>query len=122
MRRTTLIFLLLAVAAGLALFAVKYQVQDLEQEFAQLNRSITADRQAIRVLEAEWSHLNDLPRLRALAGRYLGMGPIQPEQFADVSELPVPSSQPQGIGEMAFMNALTPPPATLADRKEADAP
>lgn len=121
MRRTTLAFLLLAVAAGLALFAVKYKVQNLEQEFADLNRSIAADRQAIPVLEAEWSHLNDLPRLRALAKRYLGMGPIQPEQFAHVADLPAPPSQPQGIGDMAFMNGLTPPPPTLADRKEADA-
>lgn len=119
MRQTTFLFILLAAVLSLALFTIKYQVQDLEQEFAELNRSITTDRQSIHVLEAEWSHLNDLPRLRGLADRYLDLEPVQPEQFAALADLPLPSAQPDGIGEVAFTETR-PRPTTipLADRKE----
>jgi hypothetical protein len=71
------------------------------------------------VLDAEWSHLNDLPRLRALASRYLNLEPVQPEQFATLADLPLPSVQPEGIGEVAFAEPRTHPATTpLADRKD----
>jgi cell division protein FtsL len=76
MRHTTLLFLLLAGALSVVLFSVKYQVQDLEQEMVDLNKSIIDERQSIHVLQAEWSHLNDPQRLRVLATRYLGMKPV----------------------------------------------
>lgn len=76
MRHTTLLFLLLAGALSVVLFSVKYQVQDMEQELVDLNRSIIHERQSIHVLQAEWSHLNDPKRLAALAARHLGMKPV----------------------------------------------
>ncbi len=81
MRHTTLLFLLLAGALSMALFSVKYQVQDLEQEMVGLNKSIINERQSIHVLQAEWSDLNDPERLRILAGRYLGMKPVDPARM-----------------------------------------
>ncbi len=88
MRHPALLALLLAGALSLALFSVKYQVQDLEKEFAGLNRSIVADQRAIHVLKAEWSHLNDPVRLRDLSARYLGLGPVEPEQLGRLDDLP----------------------------------
>ena len=91
MRRTTVLFVFLAAALSLALFSLKYQVQDLEDEFAGLNRSILAERRAMHVLEAEWSYLNDPVRLGALAARHLGLRPVESEQlgtFATLSVLP----------------------------------
>lgn len=79
--KTTLLFLLLAGAISVALFSVKYQVQDLEQELVGLNRSIIEERKSIRVLKAEWSHLNNPERLDRLARRYLGMGQVRPAQM-----------------------------------------
>ncbi len=89
MRHTTALALLLAGILSLALFSVKYQVQDLEQELDALNRSIAADRQAIHVLNAEWSHLNNPDRLRVLSDRYLGLTPIEPEQLGAIDLLPM---------------------------------
>ena len=63
MRTSTLSILLLAVAIGVGLFMVKYRVQDLEDQLVTLNREIARDRQAIQVLRAEWSHLNEPSRL-----------------------------------------------------------
>ncbi len=88
MRRAAFVSLLLAGVISLALFALKYQVQDLEDELVKLNRSIFADQEAIHVLKAEWSHLNDPRRLRSLARRHLGMKPITPNQLATIADLP----------------------------------
>ena len=81
MRQTTVLFVLLAGALSLALFSVKYQVQDLEGELVDLNRSIKVEQQAVRVLKAEWSHLNNPERLRGLAERHLGLDQVRPEQM-----------------------------------------
>lgn len=77
----TVFILALAGAASVGLFSVKYRVQDLEGEFDRLTRSVTAERQAIHVLEAEWSHFNEPGRLRRLAERYLGLAPLATGQI-----------------------------------------
>jgi cell division protein FtsL len=87
MRQTTMLFVLLAGALSLALFSVKYQVQDLEGELANLNRSIKAEQQAIRVLKAEWSHLNNPERLRGLAERHLGLDQVRPDQMQTLQNI-----------------------------------
>ena len=89
MWRTTVLFVFLAAALSLALFSLKYQVQDLEDEFVGLNRSILAERRATRVLEAEWSYLNNPVRLGALAARHLGLRPVESEQMGTLGTLSV---------------------------------
>lgn len=86
-RPTMVVIILLAASLTLTLFMVKYQVQDLEEELAGLNRSITEDRQAIHVLKAEWSHLNEPKRLKILAERYLGLMAIESKQVGTAKEL-----------------------------------
>jgi hypothetical protein len=87
-RHSTLLFMLLAGALSLALFVLKYQVQDLEDELMHLNRTIVSDTQAIHVLKAEWSHLNDPARLRALTERHLNLSPVRPVQLGSIEDLP----------------------------------
>ncbi len=88
-RLTTFIILVVALGTSLALFMLKYEVQDLEDELAQLNRSVVAHEEAIRVLDAEWSHLNNPARLRTLARRHLGLKPVHGWQLRRVSEVPL---------------------------------
>lgn len=94
-RHSTLVFLLMAGAVALALFSVKYRVQDLEKELTQLNRATIEDREAVHVLKAEWSHLNNSTRLRVLAGRHLGMKPLNPEQMGTFDDLPHRTPRPK---------------------------
>ena len=96
MHPATFVSLLLAGVLSLALFALKYQVQDLEDELVKLNRSIFADEEAIHVLKAEWSHLNNPRRLRSLARRHLGMKPVTPNQLATIADLPPRPSDTEG--------------------------
>ncbi|MGB0681678.1 MAG: cell division protein FtsL [Magnetovibrionaceae bacterium] len=93
MKRTTFIAGLLAVGLGCSLFLVKYEVRALEQELDQLNRQLSADRQAIHVLRAEWTHLNDPERLKDLARRYLDLVPVDPSRVITFERLdPAPDS------------------------------
>lgn len=82
-RHTTLLFILLAGALSLVVFAVKYQVQDLEHELRTLNRDIKANERSIHVLNAEWSHMNSPAQLRSLAERHLNMQPVKAGQLTE---------------------------------------
>lgn len=102
-RRSTLLTTILAASTGLALFVVKYQVQDLEDTLTQINREIASNRQAVHVLKAEWSHLNEPSRLRFLATRHLDLGPLENVQFTTpddlVEQLPVRVKENQDDSE-----------------------
>ncbi len=105
LRHTTALFLLLAIGVALVLFSVKYQVQDLEEELTTLDAAIHRDREAIHVLEAEWSHLNDPERLHALAETHLGLEPLHPGQVGTFDGLPArpslldPAAAPREDGQ-----------------------
>lgn len=95
MRGTTLLWGALAIACGIALFLVKYEVQNLEDELRQVQREVRADRETIHILEAEWTYLNDPERLARLAERVLGLQPVTPEQVVTVAALPERPEPPE---------------------------
>ena len=109
MRQTTLLSLFLAGAFSLALFSLKYKVQDLDNSLKQLNQSIVAERRALHVLKAEWSLLNDPARLRPLAEQHLGLGPVSPAQVGTFASLQAPAvvgSSADGAGETLRLSSL----------------
>ena len=87
MRQTTILTLLLAAIMSVSLFFLKYEVADLEQNLGVLNKAIIADQEAIHVLNAEWSHLKDIARIKDLAMRYLKMTPTEPNKLKSVNDL-----------------------------------
>ena len=84
MRQTTLITFLSVCVMMVALFYLEHEVTTLEEELESLNKTIVSDQEAIHVLRAEWSHLNDTDRLRELAGKYLALEPVRPAQIIAV--------------------------------------
>jgi cell division protein FtsL len=88
MRQTTVIALFIAALMGVALYYLKYRVTELESELTRLNQNIVDDQQAVHVLRAEWSYLNETSRLRTIAEQHLGMVPVTPDQFITPEELP----------------------------------
>ena len=92
-RYASMLFIVLAGALSLVVFAVKYQVQDLDQELEALNQDIKANVRAIHVLNAEWSHMNNPARLRNLAERHLNMKPVHADQLKSspvfIEQIPV---------------------------------
>ena len=87
--RGTLLWLALAVVAGVALFQVSYRVQSLEEELTQVNREILRERETIHVLRAEWSYLNEPGRLAELTRRHLALAPLSASQMLRVEDLPL---------------------------------
>ncbi|MGB0571809.1 MAG: cell division protein FtsL [Alphaproteobacteria bacterium] len=88
-RPTSFILMVLAAAAGGALFQVAFEVSELDDELAQLNRDIRNDRDAIHVLRAEWSFLNQPERLEELTRRHLDLLPVTGGQIAGTGAVPV---------------------------------
>ena len=99
-RLTTLIWLALASLAGIGLFQVKYRVQSLEQDLGQINRQILHDQEAIHVLGAEWSLLNEPARIADMSRRHLELTPFTAAQLAHFADLP---------------DRIAPPPAAPGD-------
>ena len=81
MRGTTLLITILAGSIGLGVFLLENRVRGLKSELNSLQQLIFSERETIRVLEAEWSHLNDPTRLRTMATQLLGMKPVSPNQL-----------------------------------------
>ncbi len=87
-KSVTLLWLILAVAVSGALFRVSYRVQHLERHLASVNKQIGQEADAIRVLQAEWSYLNDPSRLEDLARKHLPMQPTKPSQIVTLDQVP----------------------------------
>ncbi|HUH83215.1 MAG TPA: hypothetical protein VLX85_01320 [Stellaceae bacterium] len=100
-RLATLLWALLVAASGYVMFQVKYQVVQLEDELAHVNRLIDGDREQIRVLDAEWSFLNQPARLAELAKRHLKLSPITPTQISRLDQLPWRSPTPPAAAASA---------------------
>ena len=75
---------------ALTLFQIKQEVTELEAEIKTVHRDILRDQEAIHVLEAEWSYLNNPARIATLAERHLQLGPIPAERVIGFADLPIP--------------------------------
>ena len=123
-RLTTLIWLALASLAGVGLFQVKYRVQSLEKDLGQINRQILQDQDAIHVLGAEWSLLNEPARIADMSRRHLELTPFTAAQLARFSDLPERIARPPATpgDPSAIGPAAAPSPAPAASPPMAAAP
>lgn len=78
----------LALTLGYGLYHLKHEVKALEDELFRLNRQILAEQQAIHVLRAEWSYINQPQRLQSLSQRHLDLQPTRPAQIGTLATLP----------------------------------
>ena len=86
-RLSTILWTLAVVIAGYAMFQVKFHVAKLDDELAKLNRQIVTTREETRVLDAEWTLLDDPQRLYRLNGVSLKLQPIAPAQIVQPAQL-----------------------------------
>jgi cell division protein FtsL len=113
-RLSTLIGLALAsVAAGLVMH-VSYRVQRTEQYLAKLEREIVREQDQIRVLDAEWSYLNDPARIESLARRHLVLAPMSVKKIVSFDAVPLRDpNAPVAVGPLA--SKLQPAPLKPLD-------
>lgn len=96
MRLSNLFWIGLAIALIFGVFHLKREVHALEEELTRLSRNILAEEEAIQVLQAEWSYLNQPARLRDLAKRHLDLAPMKPAQIGRVGDLPPRPTEASG--------------------------
>jgi len=122
----TFVWLALLTLIGVGLYQVELGVLAKEAELKQIKRQIDTNRDAMHVLDAEWSYLNDPTRLADLARRYTDMVPVTPTQLAGFERLmprqapvidgvppyernwpidPVPETNPSGKGPLLLSSA-----------------
>ncbi|HVR66241.1 MAG TPA: hypothetical protein VMT98_06355 [Verrucomicrobiae bacterium] len=126
--RATLIWAVLAIAAGFGLFQVSYRVASLEEELNKVNRQIVNERERLHALQADWSYLTNPARLADLARRHLPLQPLAAEQMIRIEDLPLrlaplvaesdgfQKAEPASSPEAAVASATPPAPAEPAEK------
>ena len=112
MRTGLVLWLLLVAAATAVLFRISQDVESLEGAVRAVDAQIAAEEEAIRVLEADWSYLNQPERLRRLADAVTDLAPIASDQIVpSAAVLPMPL--PEGERPLRFVglpDAVEAPP------------
>ena len=88
-RISAIVWVVVLALLGIGLFQVKYNVQSKERDLREVRRQIEANYNAIHVLDAEWSYLNDPLRLADLTRRHTELVPTTPGQIGDFASLPL---------------------------------
>jgi hypothetical protein len=114
---------LIAVTVGaLALFYVSHTVERLEGNLAREQHAILQHQEAIHVLKAEWSYLNQPWRIADLAQRYLALAPLSADRVVGIKDLPQrlePGNDDVVPGLSPANPAVAPAQPTLASMKSA---
>lgn len=77
MTRSLCVGLFLVVVCVVGLYQVKYRVQNIKRDLVEMYRQLAEDKEAIRVLRAEWAYLNQPERLKVLVDTHLAMVPVE---------------------------------------------
>ena len=109
MRGGTIVWMLLAIAAGISLFLLKYEVAEMEDRLAAINQRTLVNLEAVHVLKAEWSYLNRPDRLEALGRDLVALEPVRPQQTLGIADIPL---RPTAVIEKSSVAGTdTAPPA-----------
>jgi hypothetical protein len=97
-RLATLFWLVMVSATGFAMFAVKYEVQALDDQLVQTTRRAGNTEHEIRALDAEWAYLNRPDALARMNQRYLSLTPIATKQLrTSVTDIPLRPAPPPAV-------------------------
>lgn len=89
-RLSMIIWVAVVVVSAFALYSVKFKVQTLRAQIADISSQLEQERESMNVVAAEWAYLNRPDRLQKLAASYLKTEETTVEQIADVAAIPFP--------------------------------
>jgi len=107
--RGLLFWSIAAVATAVGLFAVKYKVQDLEEQIDRTNQKIISSQQATHILKVEWAHLNEAERIEKLAQKYLKLEQAGIKQVVRLDSLKLDSLKPEALKNDSNQQRRDPP-------------
>lgn len=116
MNKMACLWFAFCVIVGGFLFQTTQRVNDGRQRLAALTQDIKTEEESLRVLQAEWSYLNQPDRLEKLSREYLNLSPMKGQQFARTDSIPLRPQPPVPVAETdALLAAATlETPETLA--------
>jgi len=97
-RIVNLIAVMAVILTSFTLYRVKYEASADAARVADLRADIAAEKDALAVLKAEWSHLNQPTRVQELSSRYLELKPMDVHQIVTLQDLPQRPSEPNPYG------------------------
>lgn len=100
MSKLALLWICLAAAAGAILFKTSQQVTDGRQRLDRITADMRREEDSLRVLQAEWSYLNQPDRLEKLVAQYLPLSPMKGKQFTSADSLPLRPFPPAATDEL----------------------
>lgn len=107
MHKATIFWLCLATLCGTILFHTSQEVTDGRSSLRKMEREVLREEESLRVLQAEWSYLNQPERLEKLANEYLELQPLNGRQFARISDIN------ERVDEAATQSADSAEPASI---------
>jgi len=78
--RYLVVFFLLGLSI-FGLFQIKFKVQTLHRELAEIKHQLDYEKNSMHVLKAEWAYLNKPERLQRLSTKFLDVSEIKPDQI-----------------------------------------
>ncbi|WP_120496954.1 hypothetical protein [Kiloniella sp. EL199] len=109
------IWIVVGAACAIVLFQIKEEVNALEGQLAQVESQIKRDKEAIRILQAEWSYLNRPERLARLSSQYLELKPLDPAQIVTLSDLPYKDQEQVPGTSIKLPGSATPASAEVTE-------
>lgn len=102
MSRFAILWFCCAMVTGALLFQTSQRVTDGRQRLENITAEMRREEDSLRVLQAEWSYLNQPERLEKLAAQYLKLAPMKGRQFVAVADLPLRplASAPEAAADM----------------------
>lgn len=88
MSKFAFFWLCCAMVTGALLFQTSQHVTDGRQRLENITAQMRSEEDSLRVLQAEWSYLNQPDRLEKLARQYLNLTPMKGRQFMAAADLP----------------------------------
>lgn len=98
-RLSTLVWMLVVVISSFVLYRVKYEVQSLRMQVADISHELEKERESLHVVAAEWAYLNRPERIKSLAAKYLQSDYLMVEQIAEVEAIPFPRKQEASVAK-----------------------
>ena len=109
-RKLNIVLMLTSVAAFVAVYGLKYSVEEIAKGKLALERHIEQQKGQLSLLEADWSYLNQPGYIQPIVERHLDqldLQPIKQAQFGSLSQLPMRPVQPDTSAMTALFQSLS---------------
>jgi cell division protein FtsL len=76
------------IVTGSSVFVIAQRMHHTQTELASLRRETQKERESLRVLQAEWTYLNNPARLERLATSLFALKPVDGKQYVALNNVP----------------------------------